>query len=227
MRRLDLAVDRGEYPRVKGAWAPAGKRRFLYVGHEGWPKNTDYLSAIARARPQWDFAWAGRPRRGIPGVAPLGWQDFSRSEARDLIAGFDILITVGTADANPATLLEGMAWGLIPVCTPQSGYAEGSGLFNVPLDDLPGALAVLDRLQAAPSEWLDRARAANDADLESRFHWDRVAADVEAAITDSTPPAALERSPLPLGVRWIGPFSPLAPRQWKTSLKALVPGRRP
>src|SRR6185503_20537168 len=43
MFRLDLAVDRAEFPRLKGAFNPAGRRRFAYLGHSGFPKNTDYL----------------------------------------------------------------------------------------------------------------------------------------------------------------------------------------
>ena len=44
------------------------------------------------------------------------------------------MITLGSADANPTTILEAMAWGLIPVCSVQSGYEGFSSIRNISID---------------------------------------------------------------------------------------------
>jgi len=194
MRHLDLAVDRVDFPRVKGAFAPPGRRRFLYVGHQAHYKNVPYLSAIARAAagPRMSFVGSGPE---IPGLERLGPRDFSTVEGRETVSGHDFLLTVGHADANPTTILEAMAWGLVPVCTRQSGYEDEPGVPNVPLGDLPGALAVIGRLQGAPAAELEALRAAHGRRLAERYHWDRFAADVTAVLGEEGRAPLLEEDP--------------------------------
>jgi glycosyltransferase involved in cell wall biosynthesis len=186
---VDLAVDRRDFPRVKVAFAPPGRRRFLYIGSTAAPKNVGYLSAIARRMPETGFGWIGGGSGPIEGVTALGYQDFRTQEARRLVAGYDFLLTVGSADANPTTILEAMAWGLVPVCTPQSGYEDVAGIVNVPLGDVDGAVAVLRDLQRAPDEDLERLRTTNDVALEAHYTWDRFAAQVTDAIESRASPA--------------------------------------
>jgi hypothetical protein len=190
MVRLDLAVDRRDYPPVKVAFNPPGKRRFVYIGDGFRMKNLPYLSAIARSQHGTEFAWIGRGGpRSLPGVTRLGWQDFSDQAARQLIGGFDFLITVGWADANPTTILEAMAWGLIPVCTPHSGYEAMPGIFNVPLDDVAGAAEVIRRLQATSAPELQALQRQNWDALDSHFNWDRFSREVVGAIESGSSPA--------------------------------------
>jgi glycosyltransferase involved in cell wall biosynthesis len=189
MVHLDLAVDPADFPRVKEQFAAPGRRRILYIGHTGWWKNVGYLSEIARARPDWDVGWLGRGEPAeIPGVEHLGFRDTSTAETRRLIASYDFLLTVGRADANPTTILEAMSWGLLPFCTPQSGYIDEPGIVNVPLDDLPGALAVLDRWQDAPVGDLEDAQRESLRRLTEHFTWERFGDQVEAALTTELPP---------------------------------------
>jgi glycosyltransferase involved in cell wall biosynthesis len=182
MVHLDLAVDRAEFPRVKGAFAPPGQRRFLYIGNTTAIKNIGYLSAIARAMPETEISWIGSRQKRIPGLRELGRQDFSLPAAREMVAAHDFLLTVGRSDPNPTTILESMAWGLVPVCTRQSGYEGEPGIVNVPLDDVDGAVRVLRELQGAPAERLEALRAANDERLGTHYNWDRFAAQVVEAI---------------------------------------------
>lgn len=215
LTHLDLAVDREDFPPAKAAFAPPGRRRFVYIGHSGWTKNTPYLSAIAARMPEAEIAWIGAGRAPIPGLRPLGFQDFRREEARSLVAGYDFMITVGRADANPTTVLEAMAWGLIPVCTPQSGYIGYEGIVNLPLDRPEAAVARLRWLQMLPDATLRRLQRANWELLDAHFTWDRFAAQVVAAIEEPARPAA-GRAPLArrARLRWASltsPYSPLRP----------------
>jgi hypothetical protein len=195
MVHVDLAVDRGDFPRVKSAFNPPGERRFLYIGHTRWYKNTGYLSEIAAAMPEAQISWIGSSDRGIPGVLPLGRKDFSTDEGRSAVAKHDFLLTVGSSDSNPTTILEAAAWGLVPVCTRESGYAGYPGIVNVPLGDAAGAVEVLRRLQQAPEDELVKMRAQNDRLLDEHFTWDRFAIQVVEAIESDASPA-LGREPL-------------------------------
>ncbi len=195
MIHLDMAVDRGDYPPLKDSFGPPGKRRVLYLGHTGRGKNTGYLSEIARHLPDTEIAWIGPGSKPIRGLTPLGFIDYDSPAGRELLASFDFMLTVGNADANPTTILEAMAWGLIPVCTPTSGYAGIPSIPNVPLGDAARAAAELRRLLNADEDRLLEMQAANRRLLDEHYNWDRFAAQVIEAIESSASPA-LPREPL-------------------------------
>lgn len=215
MVHVDLAVDRTDFPRIKESFAPVGARRFLYIGRGGAYKNTDYLSRIATLMPGSEFGWIGAAEPPIARLNPLGSQDFSTGQGRVLVAGYDFLLTVGRSDPNPTTILEAMAWGLIPVCTPQSGYEGEPGIVNVPLDDVEGAVRVLTELQHAPESHLLAMRQVNDRALDTRFTWKRFCQQVASAIDSSESPPLQRtgrgaRAALAIST-WKSPFAPWRP----------------
>jgi hypothetical protein len=214
---VDLAVDRRDFPPLKTSFAPPGQRRLVYIGSAGRSartrsKNTGYLQAIAAALPEHPIAWIGSSWRGLPGLVPLGYQGFATESGRATVAGGDFLITVGYGDANPTTILEAMAWGLIPVCTPQSGYHGYRGIVNLPLDDVTGAVRVLRELQQAPEAVLREWQASNWQLLDGHFNWDRFGRQVMDAIESDARPALLPRTRRQrLAMRWLALTSPVAP----------------
>ena len=105
---MDLAVDRSDFPFIKENFSPVGKRRFLYIGHTAWCKNISFLEKLAQKLPWIDFSWIGG-NRSLKGLKTLGTFDFSNQEAKNIIQEYDFLITVGSADANPITILGAMA----------------------------------------------------------------------------------------------------------------------
>lgn len=188
MVHVDLAVDRRDFPVVKTSFNPPGYRRFVYIGHAHWTKNPSYLSEIAKASPETPIGWIGEGRLDIPGLISLGYQDFSTERAKNLVASYDFMITVSEADANPATILESMAWGLIPVCTPQSGYIGYPGIVNVPTGDVKQTVEILRQLQFLPETQLKEMQAANWQILDTHFNWDRFARQVFDAIESDASP---------------------------------------
>jgi hypothetical protein len=194
MVHLDLAIDRADYPPVKASFGDRGKRRIVYIGHKDRYKNTSYLSRIARLLPDVDFAWIGDGDGPIDGFDPLGHVDFASKFGRDLIGQFDLLLTVGWADANPTTILEAMAWGLIPVCTPTSGYHGIPSIPNVPLGDATASAAILRALLWSDEAELHALQRANWQLLDEHYTWDRFAAQVTAAIESSDSPSLLPES---------------------------------
>ncbi len=71
------------------------------------------------------------------------------------------MITVGSADANPTTILEAMAWGLIPVCSVQSGYEGFSGIRNISIDRHEDAVETINNLQSVSEEQLKKWQQEN------------------------------------------------------------------
>jgi glycosyltransferase involved in cell wall biosynthesis len=191
MVHVDLAIDRRDFPIVKRRFNPAGSRRFLYIGHGGWQKNVRYLEQLAQTMPGAAISWMGQGHTPLRGLTRLGYQDFTSESARRLVSTHDFLLTVGTADSNPATVLEAMAWGLIPVCTPTSGYEGRPGIITIPPDDPSGALLVLERLQSTPQDVLHGMQAANWNALDTHFNWDRFASQVRDAIESTASPGTL------------------------------------
>jgi glycosyltransferase involved in cell wall biosynthesis len=194
MIHLDLAIDRNDYPPLKASFGSPGKRQVVYVGHTYGYKNTPYLSQIAARVPEVEFTWIGSGTREIRGLTALGQVDFASLAGKALIAEFDFLLTVGKADANPTTILEAMAWGLIPVCTPTSGYQGIPSIPNVPLGDAATAAAVVRGLVSADESELLEMQTNNWRLLDERYTWDRFAAQVVAAIESTDSPSLLPAS---------------------------------
>lgn len=193
MVHVDLAVDRLQFPKLRTTVAPKGNRRFIYIGNDHPGKNLPYLDAIAGAWRGGTIEWAGRGKP-LDNVRSLGFVDFSSEGGRRLIAQYDFLITVGDADANPTTVLEAMAWGLVPICTSTSGYVDEPAIVNVPSDNIAGVCATLERLQRMEeSEILKRRRWAEER-LVTHYHWERLVGQVREAITSRASPTLQPRS---------------------------------
>jgi glycosyltransferase involved in cell wall biosynthesis len=191
---LEHAVDRRDFPALKHSFASPGRRRIVYIGHSGRGKGTDYLARIAALVPETEFGWIGSGSRPVPGLTAYGQQDFATDASKDLLRSFDFLMMTGNADSNPTTILEAMAWGLIPICTPTCGYEGIPGIANVPVRDAPAAAAVVRELLAADESELLRIQAANWALLETHYNWDRFARDVATAIESEESPPLLPES---------------------------------
>ncbi len=195
MRHLDMAVVRADYPPIKSSFSPPGRRRVLYIGHSGRGKNTPYLSKIAALLPDIEFAWVGRGARPIDGLKALGFIDYDSIAGREILAGYDIFLTVGNANSNPTTILEAMSWGMIPVCTPTSGYSGIESIVNVPVDDAEVAAEVLSGLISADESDLRAIQATNWRLLGQHYTWDRFADQVLDAIESAESPPLLPESP--------------------------------
>ena len=186
MRHIDLAVDKKDFPPVKRGFNPPGARKFVYIGRDAWYKNVEYLSEIAQAAGM-EIGWIGSGE-DYAGLKKLGQMNFTSAEAKQTISEYDFLLTVGKADGNPTTILEAMAWGLIPVCTPQSGYEKYRSILNIPLGDVAGGVKLLRELQNMPERTLCELQQTNWRLVDEHFNWDRIAQEVIDAIEDTSSP---------------------------------------
>jgi glycosyltransferase involved in cell wall biosynthesis len=190
---LEHAVDRGDFPRTKFSFNAKGERRVLYIGHSGRGKGTDYLAEVAAHLPGTEFGWAGTGRP-IPGVTAVGYTDFSSPRGKEVLRGFDFLMMCGNADSNPTTIMEAMAWGLIPICTRTCGYEGIPGITNIPNGDAAAAADLVRGLLNATDSELIAIQARNWELIESHYNWDRFADQVIQAIESTESPSLLPES---------------------------------
>jgi hypothetical protein len=71
-----------------------------------------------------------------------------------------------------------MEWGLIPVCSVQSGYEGFSGIRNISIDNMEKAVETINNLQSVPEEQLKKWQQVNLAELENHFNCDRFCGQV-------------------------------------------------
>lgn len=193
--QIDLAIDRLDFPLCKTSFNPVGQRKIIYIGHDRYEKNPRYLEAIAKKMPNVQFIWAG-PGQVLQGYQKIGPLDFSLAASREIVTQADFSITVGERDANPTTILESMAWGLIPLCTPTSGYYDIPSIFNVPLNDTAGAETVIRQLLQTPESTLLEIQRTNLKLLDTHYHWDRVAQQIIQCIESTqAAPSLLPQAP--------------------------------
>ena len=190
---LDLAIDRVDFPFIKENFNQVGKRRFLYIGHTAWCKNITFLERLAQNFHEIDFAWMGGTK-SLKNINTLGILDFSKQEAKKILKKYDFLITVGSSDANPTTILEAMAWGLIPVCSVQSGYEGFSGIQNISIDDMEDAVATINMLQSVSEEQLKIWQNENLDYLDKHFNWKRFCSQILDEIESKYSPHLAEIS---------------------------------
>jgi glycosyltransferase involved in cell wall biosynthesis len=183
MQRVDMAINAQHYPFVRHSFSPKGKRRFLYIGHNRNPaKGCSYLSALARAHPQYAFGWLG-DGPDIPSVTRISrHRRLTPSFMRSVCSEYDFLITMGVSDANPTTILECMAWGLPVICTPQSGYYNPDEVFTVELEGADHNGRILARLQEMPEVELHTFAERNRQRVAEWYTWKRFCLSVDALI---------------------------------------------
>src|SRR5665647_1142413 len=172
LTRLDMAIDVQRFPFVKTSFNPPGKRRFLYIGNDNPDKGLVLLSILFGLARTSRCTWIGTGR-DVPNLEHRSWRPFTAEAVQLLAEEFDFLITMGTSDANPTTILEAMAWGLPVCCTPQSGYYRMPEITSMSINDMNQNVNILDMLQEAPeTELLTLAKKAR-ALVERDYTWER------------------------------------------------------
>jgi len=221
-RQVDLGLDRLRFPPIKHQFNPPGQRRYLYVGNDHPGKGLDYLNEMAGHLKE-PIRWIGPSQpnaaRHYLNLHAYGAKSWSDPDALALVAEHDFLILAGSFDACPTVVLEGIAWGLIPVCTPTSGYGNLNGLLPIPVGDAKAAAARLQSFQALPTATLTDLHQRGLEVLNQRFTWSRFQQSIrEAVFSDDSPP-------LPSGRRrdWPAPYRSPRLKCLAAALKTYLP----
>ncbi|MCX8522066.1 MAG: hypothetical protein ORN28_11100 [Rhodoferax sp.] len=222
IRQLDLGLENSHFPPIKTRFNPPGQRKLLYIGNDHPGKGLDYLDCIAQML-KTEITWLG-PRRSTSaaryiGLKHHGFMDWSHPQTLQLLAGYDFLVMAGSFDACPTTVIEALAWGLLPVCTPTTGYANTPGVVNIPSGDVAAAVAILCDLQNQPEAALERVRTAGRLQLSERFKWSRFEALVCDAVHSSASPPLMQTSKSD----WAEPYKSQASACSAALLRTLLP----
>jgi len=182
MVRLDMAVDTSHFPFLRQetgplAFNPPGHRKLVYIGSTMPQKNLGYMVELMSRMPDVKLHWYGgsgdHPLARLPNVSVVGWVTLDRNIATHIVENYDIMINTSISDANPTTLLETRAWGLITACTKESGYYKDPYFTELYLDDISGTIDNIRQLLLAPSHILYGRAIASRAEIESRYSWSR------------------------------------------------------
>jgi glycosyltransferase involved in cell wall biosynthesis len=171
--RLDMAVNSDIFPRIKTSFNQ--KRKLVYIGSATEHKNLEYLAEIMKAMPDVQLSWYGgfleHPLARLKNVRTVGWQMLVGEAAKEICDNHDIFVNVSVSDANPTTLLEASAWGLIAGCTPQSGYYQDSKFFELKLDDVKFCTNMIRYImQMSEAELLNWANR-NREEVVNKYNW--------------------------------------------------------
>jgi len=168
--RVDMAIDSNDYPIVKKHFNQKGKRKFLYIGHTEYYKNTAQLEAIAKAIPGFEGGHIGRGEIN-------GWKkisdgaDLTPKFMGEIAKDYDIFLNTSKADAQATTILENMCFGFLVACTPESGYSYDS-IIPLKIDDTDFNVKQIDYLQKMDEKELLKLTRLN-REYAIKFHnWD-------------------------------------------------------
>lgn len=164
-----MGIDPAEYPLVKKSFNQKGKRRYLYIGHTAWYKNTAELERIAERMPQFEFGHIG-------GGSVRGWKkiaDFATltpAYMARLAKEYDIFVTVSTADPQATTIVEQMCFGLAVACTSETGY-EYDTVTRLFTADTDANVRILTALQDLEEDELISLARQNREIVEKKHSW--------------------------------------------------------
>ena len=165
---VPMAIDRRQYPPLKKAFAPPGKRKFLYIGRVSDEKNTAMLSALARNDHfVCDYVGGGQIENCHQIAKRL---HFDVQTVRDLCERYDVFISPSRFDAQATTVLEAMSWGLAVAATPTSGY-EHESIFRLDADDQAFNQQQIEIIQSTSNEELEANQQQNFELLETKYSW--------------------------------------------------------
>lgn len=174
--RVDMAVDPAMHPHSKRTWNKAGKRGFLAIGVDRPYKGLDKVAELARISGI-RLGYFGDPKThvfdDVPNLIKYGGTDFTPQIMRKICDEYDFFITMGRYDANPTTLLEAACWGLIPLCTKESGYWPRQPFDELRLDDMAFNWEQVECWQNANETDLWRISQALRAKVAAHYTWER------------------------------------------------------
>jgi hypothetical protein len=174
--RLDMGIDATIHNYVKERWNPVGKRNFLIIGNDSWAKGFEHIAELARVTGmRVGHAGSVNPDtfQHVPQFNSYGGVIFTPENQQAIAKEYDFFLSIANADANPTTLLETSAWGLIAACNVESGYLPNRPFLELRKGDLQYNLEVIDMLQRTSEYNLrKRSRMVREV-IEKEYNWQR------------------------------------------------------
>lgn len=164
----EMGIDVEDYPKVKVKFNPKGKRKYFYIGHTAWYKNTSQLEEIAHAMPEYSFIHIGGGE--LRGWENRGFASLTPAYMRTLAQECDIFVNVSSGDPQATTIVEQMCFGFAIACTPETGY-DYPTLAMLSTDDTVHNVEALLGLQHAEEQELLSLADTHRKIAEERHGW--------------------------------------------------------
>lgn len=175
--RLDMAVDCNHFPYLKTKFNDPPNRKLVYIGSSMPQKNLRFMVELMHKMPDVQLHWYGgsgdHALAKLPNVKTVGWITLNRAAAQKIVNECDIFINTSISDANPTTLLEARAWGLITACTKESGYYNDPFFTELQLGDLQSTIDTIRKLLNTDSDILLKRSIESRHEIESKYNWER------------------------------------------------------
>lgn len=166
---MDNAIDPNEYPMVKTKFNPKGERKFFYVGHTAWYKNTIEMERLADCMPHFCGSHIG-------GGIIKGWKkiaDFATLTPEFMLRiadEYDIFINTSSGDPQATTILEAICFGFPVACTPETGYNYPS-IMKLDVNDTVKNIETLIRMQHMEETELQKLVKSNYTYVLDKHSW--------------------------------------------------------
>lgn len=165
--RLDNTVNPSLHPFSKRKWNKQGERAFLCIGYANPIKGLDAVAEVAQVTGMKLLHCGSTPdgfwQHGAR-VKSIGGMEFTPENIQWVCDNYDAFITMGRFDANPTALAETACWGLLPCCTPESGYYADEPFVGLKHGDMAHNMDVIEWIQrASVSELKTRVQRIRDS----------------------------------------------------------------
>jgi len=176
MTRIDMAVDKNHFPFLRKKFNIKGKRTLAYIGSSMPQKNLGMMIEIMKAMPDITLNWYGgdgdHPLAKLKNVQAIGWRHLTKKVAQSIIDESDIFISTSISDANPTTLLESRAWGLITACTKESGYYNDEFFTELIANNVAQSVSAIRELLNKDEKYLMQRAINSRVEIENKYNWD-------------------------------------------------------
>jgi len=167
--RVDNAIEPSQYPFVKKKFNPKGQRKFLYIGHTAWYKNTEELERFALSIPNFQGGHIGdgviKGWKKIANFAELTEEFMSK-----IALEYDVFVNTSSGDAQATTILENICFGFPIACTLESGYNYPS-IIRLDVADTAYNVKKLNELQQMDEGELQKLVNENQRYVAEKHTW--------------------------------------------------------
>lgn len=174
--RLDMAINPEQHPFLKTSWNKSGRRGWLCIGNDVPAKGFAYIAELARtAGVRLGHYGSASPAtfQHVPQMTLHGGRLFDVAAITDICQQYDFFISLAPMDANPTTLLETAAWGLIGFSNRESGYLPDKPFLELKLGDMAFNLHQLRTWQHMDEYELRQRNRDMRETIEKQYSWQR------------------------------------------------------
>lgn len=177
-RWVDLGIDTWQFPLQKHAYAPPGQRTFLFFHlYDEAQKGADVAERIIAALPGTSFWWIAGKRVRKSNVKYVRHLSNTSLRFRRTVSKCDFILTPSREDAQPGSLLEASALGLLPMATYESGYSLSHPYLIVP-NTCENWIEAIALVQELPTKVLMSAQEVIQQYVRVLHSWQRIENDL-------------------------------------------------